>query len=56
MVAIKTKGDSMKPQIIRYLAGNGGISFVEFTEDGKTKILSYKIFVKRYGEPKGEQR
>ena len=28
---------------------DGTISFIEFMEDGKSKILSYNNFIKRYG-------
>jgi len=40
----------MKPKIINYLSGNGGIAFVEFIEPltKKVKILSYKNFTKRF--------
>ena len=28
---------------------DGTISFIEFMEDGKSKLLSYDNFIKRYG-------
>ena len=28
---------------------DGSISFIEFMEDGKSKILSYQNFISRYG-------
>ena len=28
---------------------DGTISFIEFIQDGKSKILSYNNFIKRYG-------
>ena len=28
---------------------DGTISFIEFIQDGKSKILSYDNFIKRYG-------
>ena len=28
---------------------DGAISFIEFIEDGKSKILSYENFIARYG-------
>ena len=28
---------------------DGTISFIEFMEDGKSKILSYQNFISRYG-------
>lgn len=30
-------------------ATDGTISFIEFMEDGKSKILSYENFIKRFG-------
>lgn len=34
------------------LSGYAGISFIEFIIDGKTKILSTKNFINRYGDIK----
>ena len=28
---------------------DGAIAFIEFMQDGKSKILSYENFIKRYG-------
>ena len=30
-------------------ASDGAISFIEFIQDGKSKILSYDNFIKKYG-------
>ncbi len=40
-------------RVLQYLEGVGGISFVEYLtlKDNKVRILSYRNFVKRYGEP-----
>jgi len=44
----------MRPEIINYLSGSNGISFVEFIEptSNRVKILSYKNFMKRFGDNK----
>ncbi len=34
------------------LKTDGVIAFIEFIQDGKSKILSYDNFIKRYGELK----
>lgn len=36
-------------KIIHILKSGDDISFIEFMEDGKSKILSYDNFIKRYG-------
>ncbi|MCT7405026.1 hypothetical protein [Aliarcobacter cryaerophilus] len=33
-------------------ATDGAISFIEFIQDGKSKILSYDNFIARFGELK----
>lgn len=40
----------MKLKIKNLLAGFGGINFIEFEINGKTKILSTKNFINRYGD------
>jgi len=40
----------MKPKIKNLLSGYAGVSFIEFEIEGKTKILSTKNFINRYGD------
>lgn len=43
--------DKERVEVLHYLAGYGGISFVEFRDikTGEVKILAYQTFLKRYG-------